>query len=82
MKGNFNWMVIIIDVEWLLQTGKRALRTHPSSRVNYAEDLGGKKVNISKDAKLPINEGLTEMMCKLFLQQIQILKSIHLMVPH
>ena len=45
------------------------MRTHPSSRVKYAEDSGGKKVNISKDSRLQINEGVTEMMRKLLPQQ-------------
>ena len=49
--------------------GLREMKRHPPSRINYVENAGSKKVNISKDSTLSINEEVTDMMYKLLLQQ-------------
>ena len=45
------------------------IRRHPPSRINHVEDWLSKKVNINKDATLPINEKMTDMMYKSLLWQ-------------
>ena len=37
--------------------------------MNHVEDTGSKRANISKGATFSINEGVTDMMYKLLLQQ-------------
>ena len=49
--------------------GLHEMKRHPPSRINHVEDSGSKKVNINKDATLPVNEEEADMMYKLLLQQ-------------